>query len=173
MRTGRPRLTEEQRAARISIVERRKAAKKAKGTAYGPAPVRKYSDPGMPSDLSPSEQRHWHIFADLLRDRGQLAIDSGPSLRKFAEIAAEDERLNLDVREHGMVVTLYERRDPSDPTSPMVVFQQTIRAEYKLLREVRRDYERWLCHFGLTDATRGKVSANPAVAKDPADEFVS
>ncbi len=166
-------MSEELRAATATPADKRKDRKRTGKDKTSALPKREYRDPGMPSDLSRSEQRHWHVFAGLLRDRGQLALDSGPSLRKMAEIAAEEERLNLDVREHGSVITLYEHMDPKDPDSAMVPFKQVVRAEYKLLREARREYERWLCHFGLTDATRGKVSANPAVANDAADEFLA
>jgi len=166
-------MSEEQREARASLADKRKDRVRTGRDKSSALPKRNYRDPGMPMDMTESEQRHWHVFAGLLRDRGQLAVDSGPSLRKMAEVAAEEERLNLDVREHGMVITLYEHEDPADASSRMVAFQQTIRAEYKLLREARREYQRWLCHFGLTDATRGKVSANPTAATDPTDEFLN
>lgn len=123
------------------------------------APPRVSGDPKPPKGLAGYALECWKEYAGILKARGQWSRDSRLSFTALCEVYAEWRELADDLRKNGrfqMVETkaggVMERARPA-----LSAFQ-----------DADRRLRAWLIEFGLTDASRAKVSGTPE--EDPDEE---
>ena len=117
------------------------------------APTRVEGAPKPPSWLTPDGLECWIRVSELLFARGQLSLESGPSLTALCQCYAEWVELARDLNQNGRT---YKKFDGVDNV-------QKPRPEVAIFADTDRRFKGWLNEFGLTDATRGKVVGSPAV----------
>lgn len=116
------------------------------------APARVAGLPDMPSTFKGDAKACWVEVVDLLAKRGQLTLDSRRSLVALCEVFAHREKLRKDLERKGYFHTVKTTAgDRVEKARPAVAAFQ----------DADRRYLNWLTHFGLTDATRGKVHVDP------------
>lgn len=131
------------------------------------APRRIEGSPTPPPWLmdDPEAVEYWAYFSDVLFARGQLSMESSPSMAALVLCCAEWARLARDLREHGYSNTRYGENGAFDVTRP----------EVAAFADADRRLKGWLNEFGLTDATRGKVvaagKAKPGDDNDPLSRY--
>lgn len=103
-----------------------------------------------PADMKGPALACWKAMADLLTKRGQLTLDSRPSLVCLCETYAERERHKKTLANKGWVMKQVA-------TNGHTV--EKPRPEVAMYQDADRRYRAWLIEFGLTDASRGKVNA--------------
>ena len=119
------------------------------------APARVDGVPDMPSTFKGAARTCWEWVVDLLRQRGQLTLDSRPSLVALCECYAEREKLRKHIERKGHFQNI------TSTTGDKV---EKLRPAVPAYQDADRRYRAWLVEFGLTDASRGKVQVNPARA---------
>ena len=88
----------------------------------------------------------------ILAARGQLSMESGPSLIALCQCYGEWVHLARDIRKNGRSFMTYSvTGDEVEKGRPQV----------GMLADADRRFKAWLSEFGLTDASRGKVPASP------------
>lgn len=118
------------------------------------APPRVEGSPNPPSYLNADGLDCWIRVSQLLFARGQLSLESGPSLANLCQCYSEYVALVRIIDKEGRT---YIKSDGMDRVIKA-------RPEVAMLADADRRFRSWLNEFGLTDATRGKVVGSPAVA---------
>lgn len=103
-----------------------------------------------PKDMKADALICWKAMTDLLAKRGQLTLDSRPSLVCLCETYAERERHKKALAKRGWVMK-------QETTTGAIV--EKPRPEVAMYQDADRRFRAWLIEFGLTDASRGKVNA--------------
>jgi P27 family predicted phage terminase small subunit len=126
------------------------------------APERVAGEPVMPAHYKGHAQDCWHYYAEILRQRGQLSMESRLSFEGLCECYAEWRELHDDVRKNGRVQrvrTVASARTKDADGSDESEYLERQRPQVSMLADADRRLKAWLVEFGLTDASRGKVSA--------------
>lgn len=106
---------------------------------------------GLPEDALTC----WESMTELLRMRGQLTLDSVPALERLCRTYAECRELERVLEKEGR----FQRVKTQSGS-----YMKRAHPAMALLADADRRYRGWLTEFGLTDASRGKVQADPARA---------
>jgi P27 family predicted phage terminase small subunit len=122
-------------------------------------PTRVAGIPNPPSTLSAEARTCWQRVTKLLAKRGQLSADSYWQLVAFCECWAEWMVLQADIREHGRTQKVKTKAGSEEDGEAGYMERQ--RPQVAMLQDADRRLKGWLIEFGLTDASRGKVSATP------------
>jgi P27 family predicted phage terminase small subunit len=108
--------------------------------------------PSAPKRFAGHALEFWNEHAALLKERGQLTRDSRASLEALCECYAEWRELQEDLATNGRFQKV---KTGSDDT------MERARPALAAYQDADRRLKGWLIEFGLTDASRGKVSAEP------------
>lgn len=108
-----------------------------------------------PKGMSADALTCWRSMTDLLRMRGQLTLDSAPALERLCRTYAECCELERVLEKDGR----FQRVKTQSGS-----YMKRAHPAMALLADADRRYRGWLTEFGLTDASRGKVQADPARA---------
>jgi P27 family predicted phage terminase small subunit len=92
----------------------------------------------------------WERVSHLLFSRGQLTQDSEVSLIALCQVYAEWTELREDIAKNGRFHTT-----KSEKTGEM----ERLRPAVRIFSDCDKRLRAWLIEFGLTDASRAKVSA--------------
>jgi P27 family predicted phage terminase small subunit len=111
-------------------------------------PIRIVGVPQPPKWLSGAALDGWNRFSEILFKRSQLSEETETSLLAIALCYEEWIGLRLDLRENGHTQIVQTRDGQVERLRPAA---QAFSDADKRLRA-------WLIEFGLTDASRGKVS---------------
>lgn len=128
------------------------------------APARVKGDPTPPAWLDEHGLAMWMRACHVLEQRGQLSLESATPLEALCRCYSDWMRLSETLRDEG-----FSYRATS------VAGELIIRArpEAAMFADTDRRLRNWLCEFGLTDATRGKVEGSGApVDDDPLSKYV-
>lgn len=134
-------------------------------------PPRIAGEPPMPARLSPLAREYWADYADLLRGRGQLSVDSWPALEMLANNAAEVQELQEDIAKNGRVRK--QRTTHATPEDGDAGYMERARPQVAMLAEAVRRLRSILLEFGLTDASIGKVNTGKPESPDNGNDPVS
>ncbi len=124
------------------------------------APLRVAGEPVPPKHLRGYALECWHEYAGLLKKRGQLSAESRISLTALCEVYAEWCELRDDLQKNGRFQTV-------ETKSGGMMERQ--RPALSAFQDADRRLRAWLIEFGLTDASRAKVSVTPEEETDPDD----
>ena len=128
------------------------------------APRRVEGAPVPPTWLDADALDCWIRVSQLLFARGQLSLESGPSLTALCQCYSEWVSLARLIAEKGRTYDTVSGED--------IIIRA--RPEVAMFADADRRFKGWLNEFGLSDATRGKVVGAPAVAgADPADPLAA
>lgn len=114
--------------------------------------------PDMPSDLSKSGRVYWDDFASMLEDMGVLTKADGAALAMLCELKAVFQQATDEIEAHGLMV---ENGAGGMKANPAVGMRNTIGKNLQSL----------LSEFGMTPASRCKVTASPKEKRDPAQDY--
>jgi P27 family predicted phage terminase small subunit len=103
-----------------------------------------------PEGMSGHALTCWAEMADLLTKRGQLTLDSRPSLVRLCQTYAECVELEKVISEEGRFQDVKTGSGDS---------MKRAHPALAALADADRRFKGWLIEFGLTDASRGKVNA--------------
>jgi P27 family predicted phage terminase small subunit len=149
--------------------------KRAKGTlekSRSPgAAVPRVSEPPKPPEWLDGHGLYcWNRTAEILFARGQFSADSEVSLIALCQTYAEWAELAEDLRANGRFqkVRTYGSGDDEEGT-----VMERARPSLSAFQDCDRRLKGWLIEFGLTDASRGKVSgaAAPKDGEDPLAKY--
>ena len=132
-------------------------------------PARVHSAPTMPQWFGDLERECWSRTTDLLFRRGQLSADSEASLTALCQCYAEWVDLAQDIKANGRwqkVKTYTAKRRGEDVDDADEDYMERVRPAVAAFQDADRRLKGWLIEFGLTDASRGKVSGS--AEEDPA-----
>lgn len=129
--------------------------------------------PTRPAYLASNPSRAaWARFSKILADMGVLTIADGDALGRMCEVYAQVQALQRDVNDLGHTYEAERRVDKE--TGQPIDGTGTIKArpEVAMLSDADRRLRAYLTDFGLTPASRSKVSAVPGDQAGKAkDEF--
>lgn len=120
-------------------------------------PERVDTEPQPPDWMDGHALWFWKRTSGLLFLRGQLTADGEASLVALCQCYAEWMELNEDLRVNGRfqkVKTKAGAGDDDDEAS----YMERARPALSAFQDCDRRLKGWLIEFGLTDASRGKVS---------------
>ena len=154
---------------RAQPIEVRKAKGNPQRRPLPDAPPRVAGAPPIPPGLSKAARAQWAYYCRLLARRGQLSVDTGPSLRLLSETTAEVLALRDEIERGGKFQTVTTKSGDR---------MERIRPAYRALMDASRRELALLTEFGLTDASRGKVTTGtapnpvePPKGEDPAEKY--
>ena len=107
----------------------------------------------------------WNRVGNLLAKRGQLSEDSTPSLTALCVTWAQWVELAQDLQKKGRTQRVRIRGAKAGERGTTMERQ---RPQVAAFADVDRRLKGWLIEFGLTDASRGKVSTAPPTNPDDA-----
>lgn len=126
-------------------------------------PARVAGVPNPPKHLAGFSLECWNEYAPLLKQRGQISKESRISLTALCECYAEWRELGDDLRENGRFQKV---------TTGSGDEMERVRPALAAYQDADRRLRAWLIEFGLTDASRAKVSGTPEADNDsPYAEF--
>lgn len=132
------------------------------------APARVESVPKPPRWLKGHGKTCWKRLSDLLFMRGQLSADSEVSLLALCQCYAEWVDLAEDIRLNGRFQKVKTKAAAVSKEEGDAAYLERVRPVVAAFQDCDRRLKGWLIEFGLTDASRGKVTGSGP--KDPADE---
>lgn len=113
----------------------------------------------MPDWLDNRGKSMWLHVSYVLERRGQLSIESATSLEALCRCYSDWMDLAEAIRTHGYTYTTVNKRGERKIYA---------RPEVSMHADADRRLRGWLCEFGLTDASRGRVAASaPTPDVDP------
>lgn len=124
-------------------------------------PARVNTAPTMPAWFGELERQCWERTSHLLFARGQLSADSEASLIALCQCYAEWTELARDIKDNGRwqrVLTVAAQRGKEDGEAG---YMERVRPAVAAFQDADRRLRAWLIEFGLTDASRGKVTGAP------------
>lgn len=126
-------------------------------------PARVNGVPIAPKHLTGYALDCWNEYAALLKQRGQISKESRISLAALCECYAEWRELGDDLRANGRFQKV---------TTGSGDEMERVRPALAAYQDADRRLRAWLIEFGLTDASRAKVSGTPEDdADNPLAEF--
>lgn len=133
-------------------------------------PARVHTAPTMPAWFGELHRECWERTTNLLFARGQLSADSEVSLIALCQCYAEWVELAQDIAANGRyqrVRTVAGERGKDEGETSLM---ERPRPAVAAFQDADRRLKGWLIEFGLTDASRGKVTGAPegeGAADDP------
>lgn len=118
--------------------------------------------PECPAHLTPEATKIWGNLSFLLNSMGVLTVADAVSLEMFVEAVADVRALRDDIKENG-------RSYKSKTASGEEIVRPNPAAAQ--VQDADRRVRAWCIEFGLTPASRGKVSVVETIKDDPLDEF--
>lgn len=128
------------------------------------APERVSEAPEAPSWLDGHALDCWHRVGALLIKRGQWSADSEVSLTALCTTFGEWVELAQDIKANGRFQTVRTRAGAG--TDDEAGYMERVRPAVAAFQDADRRLKGWLVEFGLTDASRGKVQAEPSSEVD-------
>lgn len=116
--------------------------------------------PKPPKHLGQEARKYWDHFAEILTNMDVITLADEAALCRLCETYAEVIELQLDIELEGRTYRTFSREGN-------LTFRT--RPEVRLLQETDRRLRGYLADFGLTPASRSKVSRSPA--KDHPNAF--
>jgi P27 family predicted phage terminase small subunit len=141
-------------------IARGKMSKAEEAEAKRSMPARVEGQPEPPEWLDGKALEGWNRFSEILFKRGQLSKETEASLLALSLCYEEWLILKADLRKYGYTQIVTGRDGTSERSRPAAA--AFISADNRL--------RSWLTEFGLTDASRGKVTVSEehsALANDP------
>lgn len=135
--------------------------KDAAGLRGGDVPTRVVGVPNPPEWFGSDELTCWLDMCMLLEPRGQLSMDSRPSLIALCQCYAEWVSLVREIKVHGRTYWT---------TTTVGENVEKARPQVAMLADADRRFKAWLTEFGLTDASRGKANGAPPGEGPKADD---
>ena len=131
-----------------------------------PIPARVGGVPVAPPWLDEYAMECWEWACYVLLSRGQISMDGFSSLVALCQCWGDWRRLTMDIKENGFthMVEVATTGGLVEKARPQVAMRDTCDNRLRA----------WLCEFGLTDSSRGKVNASPGLIiheNDPLAEF--
>jgi len=126
-------------------------------------PARVDGVPDAPAWLTGHAVTAWHRIGGLLARRGQLSLDTEPSLIALCVTWAEWVELADDLQRNGRFQRV---RTKVGADGKRGSFIERVRPAVAAFADADRRLKGWLVEFGLTDASRGKVEIKPAPPAD-------
>jgi P27 family predicted phage terminase small subunit len=123
------------------------------------APARVPGTPAPPDWLQGHALTCWRKTAALLAARGQLSADSEISLLALCTTFDEWVTLAQDLRDHGRFQRVKTKAGAG--AKGKASYMERTRPAVAMFADCDRRLKGWLVEFGLTDASRGKVSGMP------------
>lgn len=123
------------------------------------APRRIEGVPNPPGWFDADALDCWIRVSQLLFARGQLSLESEPSLIALCQCYSDWVNLAKKIRTMGMTQTVFNGESSKEAARP----------EVAIFADVDRRFKGWLNEFGLTDASRGKVVGSPPIPSDGND----
>jgi P27 family predicted phage terminase small subunit len=150
----------------------KKVAKGARGAAAAAkaAPTRVESHPKAPAWLANHAKTCWERVSNILFMRGQLSADSEIALLGLSMCYAEWVELAEDLRVNGRfqkVKTKAAAMSGNDDEES--AYMERARPCLAAFQDCDRRLKNWLVEFGLTDASRSKVTVGAPDAPDEDD----
>lgn len=128
-------------------------------------PARVSGEPKPPKGLAGHALECWKEYAGILKARGQWSRDSRLSFTALCEVYAEWRELADDLKKNGRFQTCGTKAGGT---------MERARPALSAFQDADRRLRAWLIEFGLTDASRAKVSGTPEEETDeenPLKEF--
>jgi P27 family predicted phage terminase small subunit len=134
------------------------------------APARVAVQPEAPAWLVGHAKDCWDRTGGLLFARGQFSADSEMSLIALCQCYAEWVELAEDIRVNGRFQKVRTKAG-AGAEDDEASYMERVRPAVAAFQDCDRRLKGWLVEFGLTDASRGKVSTaggeDPAADDDP------
>jgi P27 family predicted phage terminase small subunit len=124
-------------------------------------PPRVESVPKAPVWLKGHGKTCWTRVSGLLFMRGQLSADSELSLVALCQCYAEWVELAEDIRANGRFQKVMTKAGASSEEGVDAGYMERVRPAVAAFQDCDRRLKGWLIEFGLTDASRGKVTGTP------------
>jgi P27 family predicted phage terminase small subunit len=122
-------------------------------------PPRIEGTPEPPAWMSGYALEGFRRFSNILFQRNQLSIETETSLIAMAQCYGDWVDLAKDLRDNGYIQVVTTENGPIERTRPTTA----------AFADADRRLKAWLTEFGLTDASRGKVTAGEAGAAEEDD----
>ena len=119
------------------------------------APARVPGALTAPADFTGHALTCWEEMTQLLSMRGQLTLDSRPSLERLCRTYEECRELEAVIAKQGRFQIVKTQSGSR---------MRRAHPALALLADADRRYKGWLMEFGLTDASRSKVQVDPVNA---------
>ncbi len=123
------------------------------------APARVLGAPQPPAWLDGHALTCWRTTSVLLAQRGQFSADSELSLLALCNVYAEWIELAQDIKANGRFQKV--KTKAGTEADGEAAFMERVRPAVAAFQDCDRRLKGWLVEFGLTDASRGKVSGSP------------
>lgn len=125
------------------------------------APERVTGEPVPPMWMDGHALVFWRKTAGVLAKRGQWSSDSEPSFTALCLCWGEWLELAEDIRSNGRFQRVRTKAGAEAEDSDEGAFMERVRPAVAAFQDADRRLKGWLTEFGLTDASRGKVTGTP------------
>lgn len=115
----------------------------------------------------------WERTSGLLFQRGQLSADGQMALIALCQCYAEWVELVEDLRVNGRFQKVLTKAGSGVEDEDDGAYMERARPSLAAFQDCDRRLKGWLIEFGLTDASRGKVSGKPSAPEgdDPLAKY--